>query len=95
MSVVEPVTVFDKLVIIPASIVVVPAEANVVTRPVPLTVAIVGSVVVQVANDVIFCVVVFVRSDINNVAVAVNWWVVPMAMNGLAGVTAIDSGSAI
>jgi hypothetical protein len=71
--------------------VVVPVEII----PVLLMVAIAGSVEVQVANDVKFCVVVFVRSDSNNVAVAVNWCVVPIAMNGLAGVIAMDFGSVI
>lgn len=78
-----------------AIMLVMPVVVPAVRRPVLLMVAIDVSVVVQVANDVIFCVVVVVRSDSNNVAVAVNWCVAPTAMNGLAGVMAIDCGSVI
>jgi hypothetical protein len=80
-------------VIMTVAVVPVVKTLVVVKTPVLLIVAIVVSLVVQVANDVIFWVVVLVPSDCSNVAVAVSWWLVPTNMYGLAGVMARDCGS--
>lgn len=95
VSVTVSVVVSDVPVGAVAIMLVVPVVVPAVIRPGVLTVAAAVPVVVQVANDVMFCVVVVVRSDSNNVAVAVNWCVAPTAMNGLAGVMAMDCGSVI
>jgi hypothetical protein len=93
VSVVVPETLEVKsFAVISFAPVMVPA----VTRPVLLMVAAAVPDVVQdvVANVVKFCVIAFVGVPPENIAVAVNWCVVPIAMYGLAGVTVIACGEA-
>ncbi len=96
VSVVEPETVVDWLVVISALISVVPVVVPAVTRPfepvVSLTVATPAGDVVQVAYVVKSCVMVVVPPDDNN-AVALNWCVVFLAMNGAFGVMVMEIGS--
>jgi hypothetical protein len=94
VSVVVPETPEVKsLAVISVLPVVVPA----VTRPfeptVSLMVATPADDEVQVANVVKFCVIAFVGVPPENIAVAVNWCVVLIAIYGLAGVTAMDCGA--
>jgi hypothetical protein len=72
-----------------ALMVAVPGR-RLLARPVLLTVAVEGVSEAQVALEVRSCV-----SESVNVPVALNCWVVPNAIDGVAGVTAIDTSTAV
>ena len=78
-----------------AVMVTVPVDVPAVTKPVLLMVALAVSPVVQVTNVVKSCVMVVVPpvDKSGNTAAALNWWDVPTAIYGLAGVMATDCGS--